>query len=598
MTPSSPHPGVDPARLLGVLGPALEVLLGSDPLEQNLTCALELVGLGARADRAYYFRGVGPGGSIHRVSQIAEWARPGISPQIDNPDLQNLPLSDAFARWVRELSDGRPVFGLVRDFPADERDLLLVQDIRSLAVVPIFQGGAVRGFIGFDACSDDRVWTDHEIQVLRALAAGIGGAIARRASEAALTAQAEDLRRSRRAALSLMEDAQAAEKQAAAANEAKSRFLAVMSHEMRTPLNGILGYAELIAETAPAPYREHAETIRASGRLLLSLITDLLDFSKIEAGRIDLDLTTGALRESAERVIATFAPATSARGIPLHLEIDPALPPAVRTDFLRYEQILLNLVGNAVKFTAHGEVRVRIAAELPTPGDRATVLVTTSVADTGIGIAPETFERIFEPFSQAHRSVHQQYGGTGLGLAISRRLARLLGGDITVSSEPGRGSCFSLTTPMEIAESVAPTTPPPSVEPLPPGKAPLVLVADDVATNRGVAGAFLRRLGCEVAFAENGEEAIRLAQELRPRLVLMDVLMPGMDGLAATRAIREATTPPAERPWIAALSADATPENERQCLEAGMDFFLTKPLRREALARVIAEVQAAAAEKV
>lgn len=590
MSEHCPPAGADPARLLSVLSHALEVLLGPDPLETNLARAIALVGSAAKADRTYVFRGLGLNGDIDRVQQTVEWVQAGITPQIDNPILADFPLRETFPRWYGELSRGRAVFGLVAAFPAHEREILRAQDIQSIAIVPVTRAGRVTGFIGFDACTRERTWNETEIHVLRALAAGIGGAVAQRLTEAALAARAEDLKRNQRVALSLMEDAQAAERQAAAANDAKSQFLAVMSHEMRTPLNGILGFAELLAETPDPTQREYAETIASSGRLLLSLITDLLDFAKIEAGRIDLDLSTGSLREPVERVAATFARTASHRGVPLHVELAPDLPAAVRTDFLRYEQVLLNLVGNAMKFTARGAVNLTVTAErAPNPGD---LRIVTEVRDTGPGIPADAFERIFEPFAQAHSSVHQQFGGSGLGLAICRRLARLLGGDITLTSEPGRGSCFRFVVPMT-AESAPATQPagPPDPSATPATSSIRVLVVDDVATNRSVASAFLRRLSCEVILAGDGDEAVQAAAVHQPRLILMDVLMPGTDGLAATRAIRAAPAASGQ-PWIAALSADATTENERRCREAGMDFFLTKPIRRDALAEVVARAAA------
>ncbi len=588
MIPGAPNSSPDAARLLAVLADALEVLLRTNELHGNIQRALAMVGEHANADRSYFFTGVGPQGDLSRISQKIEWVRPGVIPQIDNLDYQNYPLAEKIPRWFDELSRGRPLFGHTADFHPDERPLLEEQQIRSIVMVPIMQNHAARGFIGFDACTRDREWTATDIAVLRALAAGIGGALERHTVETSLSDYASDLLRSRRVALSLMEDAQIAQKRADAANQEKSRFLAVMSHEMRTPLNGILGFAELIASEATGPIREHAGTIQASGHLLLSLISDLLDFSKIEAGRLELAPTDGRLRDHVERVLAIFTPACRNRGIQLRLEFDPTLPTFARTDFLRYEQVLLNLVGNAVKFTTTGGITVRLRPARP---DASPDIILTEIEDTGIGIAPEAFNRIFEPFSQAHSRVHQEFGGTGLGLAICKRLVNLLGGDLSVESEPGRGSTFRFTLPLGRATSPAPALSPAPADatptPPPDARSLRVLIVDDVATNRELAATLLRRMGAEVWLAPDGPTALRLTRETTPHLVLMDVLMPEMDGTEAARAIR-AEHP--DIPRIAALSADATAENEERCRLAGMEFFLTKPINRRALEHVVRTV--------
>lgn len=588
MTP--PPPNSDAAGLLAALADALEILLRTSDLDSNVRQALCLLREQAQADRSYLFDGIGPNGDLTRICQRIECVRPGISAQIDNPVLADFPFADEMPRWFEELSRGNPVFGSIKDFPAMERPSLEMQEILSLAVVPIMQRGRARGFIGFDACTFDRTWSAADIQVLRALAAAIGGAMERSEVEGSLSDYANDLLRSRRVALSLMEDAQIAQKRADAANQEKSRFLAVMSHEMRTPLNGILGFAELIASESTGDTREHAETIQASGRLLLTLISDLLDFSKIEAGRLEILPTDGVLRDHVARVLAIFTPTCTQRGIKLKLEYDEQLPAAVHLDFIRLEQVLLNLVGNAVKFTPSGTICIRLSLDgssLSPPQARFEVI------DSGIGIDSESFTRIFEPFSQAHSGVHRQFGGTGLGLAICKRLVALLGGELSVDSAPGRGSTFHFTIPLHPASAPISRTGATAVPIAPDAKNLRVLVVDDVAANRDLAAALLRRMGAAVTVAEDGPTALRAVAEAPPHLILMDILMPGMEGTEVARILRTDHASPIP---IAALSADATSENEARCLAAGMNFFLTKPINRRALEDVVRRVLAAVPE--
>ncbi len=366
------------------------------------------------------------------------------------------------------------------------------------------------------------------------------------------------------------------------ANRAKGEFLANMSHEIRTPLNGIIGNLELILdEEFPLHVKESLNAAWLSAGHLFMLIKDILDFSKIEAGRLDLESAPFELRQCLETVIHSQQCQADEKGIELSLRLEDDVPDQYNGDTLRLQQILMNLVGNAIKFTTEGFVSVTCRCT-ESSGERTEL--TFEIADSGIGIPPDRMDRIFSRFQQADGSVTRRYGGTGLGLAISKGLVELMGGLIRAESTVGEGTTISFTVPLQAINTMPP---PPAAEtgqaPSSGAQKPLqVLLAEDNKVNRVVAMRMLQKLGHEVEHAENGEEALALLQKKTFDLILMDIQMPVLDGLSATRRIREGDDPQKAIPIIA-LTAHAMKSDRERCLEAGMDDYMTKPLNKKSL---------------
>ena len=381
----------------------------------------------------------------------------------------------------------------------------------------------------------------------------------------------------------------AARDAAEAANRAKSAFLAAMSHEIRTPMNGVLGMIEVLERTPPGPAQARCVAVmRESAGQLLRIIDDLLDFSKIEAGRLELEALPFSLRGLVDGAVDTLA--VQARHKGLHLFADPPGPgpDMVAGDPVRVRQILFNLVGNAIKFTDRGFVRIQATTETTTEGD---VAISLAIEDSGVGMTDEQMGKLFQPFAQADTSTTRRFGGTGLGLSIVRRLARLMGGDVTVESQPGRGSRFTVTLRLGAGGNAASeaATPALAMAGGPRSDAPRLLVVDDHPVNREVLARQLEILGCVADMAEDGQQALAMWRLGRHRVALVDLHMPVMDGLDLARAIRreEAESPGAPRTAIIAVTANALKGEDERCYAAGMDGFLPKPLALEQLARAL-----------
>ncbi len=379
-------------------------------------------------------------------------------------------------------------------------------------------------------------------------------------------------------------DLAAATHRATAASRAKSEFLANMSHEIRTPLNGIIASSDLLLRRPdlPAEATEHLRLVAESGDLLLKILSDILDFSKIEAGQLELDKHAFDLMATVSDTVSLVAPKAAAGDVLLDCRVAPALPRYFEGDSYRLRQVLLNLVSNAIKFTPRGgRVQVTVDSTAATANPTS---IRFEVRDTGIGMDADALSRIFERFSQADTSTTRKYGGSGLGLAISAHLVRLMGGALRVESSPGAGSVFYFTL------ALPPTTLRPSAvatpAPVGTGLGLRILVVEDNAVNQKIITAQLTRLGCSCSLAGNGEEALAaLELEPLPDIVLMDCHMPKLDGWETTRRVRAwagGSSPHHQRAAklpIIALTAAALPEEQARCLEAGMNQFLSKPVK-------------------
>lgn len=536
-----------------------------EDVEERVTEALEKLGTSMLVDRVYIFE-IDP--LKDEITNTHEWCEQGISPEIDN--LQNIPFS-VISRWKEAFSFNEPIhIPLVSAIPveyANERELLENQHIQSLVAVPMRFGTELVGFLGFDSVTAPKTWETQIISLLKVTADIIAGSLKRRSY-----------------AFQLIEARQRAEE----ANRAKSEFLANMSHEIRTPMNAILGFSEILLESdMDDTSKNHLETILHSGRSLLHLINDLLDLSKIEAGRLSLEPKPVRLNDIVESVGSLFKHELEKKELGFNVVFPEQFPTTFLLDELRFRQILLNLVGNAVKFTQRGRIAIEVSGVLSDQEEQLFDL-TIKVIDTGIGVSKVDQLTIFDSFSQASNGENRKFGGTGLGLSISQKLAHLMNGQITMISELGKGSTFSIElSQVPVRELDAdddelhlnfnniefePAT---------------ILVADDIEINIQLIASYLKGQPINILVADDGDEAIRIVKEKKPDVVLMDIRMPRLNGTEATRLLRE--DPEVSKIPVLAFTASML-THEMEASEHLFDGFLLKPLRKSFLFETLAKI--------
>lgn len=548
------------------------------PMEQAdaaVILSLRDIGQFVDADRAYIFS---YDFELGTTSNTFEWCRAGISPQID--ELQQVPLK-LLPEWVATHRQGRMMqIPDVMALPADNgvRQILEPQEVKSLITLPMMAGSDCIGFVGFDSVTATRTYTEKERILLSFYSQMLVNLRNRQQQEAMLKAATE---------------------RAEQANQSKSQFLAIMSHEIRTPMNGMLGYLQILQnqETDPS-HLTYINKINDSAQTLLTVINDILDISKIEAGKLTVEQIPFNLPDLAQAASQVFAAQAQEKGLRLGLQIAANGPQTMMGDPTRLRQILTNLLSNAVKFTSQGEVSLTVdiqAATLPwtlTPGSAITEQTAPAVEDlvfiiqdTGIGMSESTIQSLFQPFMQADHSSTRKFGGSGLGLSISRNLVTLMGGSITVASQIGHGSCFTVRIPLRRAADQAGTAVPVADQRrILPGAR--ILLVEDNEINQEIARQILENAGLTVDTVGNGREAVAAVQRDHYHAVLMDIQMPVMDGYAATREIRRNPSL-ADLPVIA-MTAGAMAIERENAREAGMNDYIAKPIDFLTLYQVLA----------
>lgn len=553
------------------------------PLEMDLNVltqeVLRDVARFVNADRAYIFEY-----DIQQMtcSNTHEWCNTGITPEIDN--LQDIPTSELHW-WIAAHENGQPfVLRGVNDLDAAHplRQILEPQGVRSLATFPLMHGESCEGFIGFDAVSSERRWSEIEISILNLLSQLLVNLRDKARIEERVRETERQLRLSR-------DEAEEKAREAIVANRSKTDFIARVSHEVRTPLHAINGLANILLDGVPeSDVAAHLQTILASGESMLELINDVLDYARIDADGLSLQHEPLELHSLLHHLENQFRPLAARKSLRLELAIDNRLPVQVAGDQLRIRQVVQNLLSNAVKFTDRGSVT--LSAAPVTDSDRADgrQMIRLCVTDTGIGIPQGAHDSLFTPFFQLDNAASVN-AGTGLGLPIAGMLANLMEGTIDVQSTPGRGSRFCanlVLEPLKIPDTrIAIPAPENTVAASLSGLR--ILLAEDNPVNARLTRLYLRDTGSTLDHAVNGKEACDMQQRNRYDVILMDCQMPVMDGFQATRRLREMEADPDHRLPIIGVTANALATDIEQCLEAGMTRVLNKPFNKSQLIELI-----------
>jgi len=519
-------------------------------------------------DRAYIYEKYYQAETNRELFRLTyEYYGKGLQSQMHLGELQALSIEETIPSIVKPLCLKQPINVIVSKLPGNEQNMLIEHEVKSFLIIPIVVKEKLWGFIGFDSVKYERDWTVKEISILSIAANAIGSAIERE----------EDIELIRQTS-----------EAAVAANKAKSEFLANMSHEIRTPMNAILGFSELLKEELGdnPKYSDFITGITNSGKNLLELINDILDLSKIEAGKMEIKYEAVNLRDIIDEIRDIFSIKTTEKGLAFDIIYDEKLPKSLILDATRVRQILFNLVGNAVKFTDKGQIRVVVASKDPDKeGSKIDIIL--KVQDTGIGIEKSQQEIIFEAFQQKEGQSTRKYGGTGLGLSITKRLTEMMGGKIFLDSTPGIGSTFTVELyGVRIAAGMNTRRESKIVQSVKynfeGGK---ILLVEDVDTNRQVIEYYLKPYNFKIVEATNGQEAIEILEKFSPDIIFMDLHMPIMDGYTARKIIK--SNPATSHIPIIALTASAIKEEVDEILEM-FDGYLRKPVTKQQLLNELA----------
>lgn len=551
-------------QMLQAISIATDELLSNANLYEAIANSLEIIGKAVDVDRTYFFENGldAEGNSI--TSQRFEWSSEEALPMINNPDLQNVPIQ-FFSDFYEPMEKGHSFSAIISELPEENetRKFLESQLIRSVLTIPIFNNEEFWGFIGYDECKFDRRWSDAELSLLKSFANSIGNAIARKNLE-------ERLRSSK----------EMAEK----ASVAKSEFLANMSHEIRTPLNGIIGFTDLLSKSDMSDSQmQYVNIVNQSANTLLNIINDILDFSKIEAGKLELDVSKADIYDLAGQATDVISFQAQNKGVEMLLNLSLDLPRFIFVDEIRLKQILINLLGNAVKFTEEGEIELKIYNLGHTGPKRHKFRF--EVRDTGIGISKDKQLKIFDAFSQEDNSTTKKYGGTGLGLTISNKLLKMMGTELNLHSELGKGSTFFFDLELETEEGKR-------VDWEDLSFLENALVVDDNSNNRLIIKDLLTSKNIQVTEAQNGYEALEKLEAFPEfDVVLMDYNMPYMDGLETIKKIRGSFPEPVSEMPILLLHSSADDEFIHQaCKKLQVSGKLAKPIKLADLIKTLGKI--------